>query len=156
MPGSDFSKFKRELFWQAVSNVCAEITIANGYNTQPFVTNDPREAQSAEEAFVVLVTQGIESIIEVAVGGCMSVDLQIEVYGYAMSKDTNPTIQLNKLIQDVRNSLATNLGRICDFTEAGTALSFGDLETDSGVLAMDGMAAFALPVHFTYKAGPVW
>lgn len=156
MPGSNFDTNKRQRFWDAVLNLCKDITVANGYNTQPFVTNDPREAQNNQEAFSILVVQGGESIVSVAVGGCMEMELSIEILGYALSKDYNPTLQLNKLIQDVRNTLGENLGEIVDYVGCGAALSFGDLETDSGVLTMDGVAAFSLPVNFTYKAGPTW
>lgn len=154
--GSDFTKFKRELFWEAVLNLCGEITHANGYNTQPFVSSDPRRSRSSSERHTLLVVHGDEEIVDVAVGGCMESLLTIEIYGYAMSKDTNPIRELNLLIQDVRNVIAENLGEIADFVEGGTALSFGILETDAGFLKQDGMAAFMLPLVFTYKAGPVW
>jgi len=151
----DFTKFKRQILWDAVLDLCSQVTLANGYNTQPFVSNDPRLVQSSEEAFKILVAQGVESIEMVSTGGCMTVDLEIIIYGYSISKHGNPTVYLNKLIQDVRNTIGQNLGLITDVA-GGVAMSFGDLETDSGVLTIEGMAAFLLPIYFTYKAGPAW
>lgn len=153
MQGSDFSKFRRQLLWDAVAEVCGRIRIVNGYNTQPFVTTDPRLSQSSEESFTILIGQGAESITEVGIGGCMTVDLTIDIFGYATSKDSNPAMMLNQLIQDVRNAMSKNLGLISDLAGGGIALSYGDLDTDQGALATDGMAAFLLPVSFTYKSG---
>jgi len=153
MQGSDFTKFRRQLLWDAVVEVCKDIRMVNGYNTQPFVTNDPRLSQSSDEAFTLLIGQGIESIADVGIGGCMTVDLTIDIFGYSASKDSNPGVMLNQLIQDVRNAMSKNLGLISDLAGGGIALSYGDLDTDQGALAIDGMAAFLLPVSFTYKSG---
>ncbi len=156
MPVKDFSESKRQLFWDMVFELCSEITIANGYNTQPFVSNDAREAKTSQEDFSLLVVEGGENTLGVGVGGCSDQVITIEVLGYALSEDYNPTLQLNKLIQDVRNALNENLGRTKDMVGCSAVLIFGDLETDTGILTMDGVAAFSLPVNYTYKDGPSW
>jgi len=78
MPGSNFSTFKRELFWESVVNLCGLITHANGYNTQPLVVTDPRRARSSSKRHTLLVIHGDEEIVNVAVGGCMEVLLTVD------------------------------------------------------------------------------
>ena len=80
----------------------------------------------------------------------------IDLYGYAQTKDGNPTTRLNLLIQDVRNALSKNTGELSDYVDRGLAFRFGDLETDEGILAQSGLGAFVQSTHFVYKNGATW
>jgi len=148
--------FVRQGLVDGVFALVKGIRTGKGFNTQPYVTQDPREVQGREEAFILLVMPSTETVNEVGVGGCHEMELIIDLYGYAQTKEGNPVTRLNLLLQDVRNMLAQNVGNLCDDADRGLAFRFGDLETDEGMMAQDGLAAFIQSAHFVYKNGSNW
>jgi len=148
--------FVRQNLVDGVMKLVSGIRTGKGYNTQPFVTQDPNEVRGREEAFIILVMPASEAVNEVGIGGCHEMELTIDLYGYAQTKDGNPVTRLNLLLQDVRNMLAQNVGALSDVSDRGLAFRFGDLETDEGILAQDGQAAFIQSAHFVYKNGSNW
>ena len=148
--------FVRQLVVDGVYDILDSLHKGKGYNTQPFVTKDPREIQGREEDFMLLVMPAEEPASDTGMGGCHKMDLTVDVYGYAQTKDGNPVTRLNLLLQDVRNAICGNVGNLS--TAAGTGLAFrlGDLETDNGIMAQDGQAAFVQSTHFVYKNGATW
>ena len=150
------STFVRQNLVDGLVSLMKDIKTGLGYNTSPFITQDPRELNGREESFMILVMPGSESVVEVGIGGCHEMELIIDLYGYALTKQGNPVNRLNLLLQDVRNMLAQNVGTLSDDADRGLAFRLGDLETDEGMLAQSGQAAFVQSTHFVYKNGSTW
>jgi len=148
--------FARQAIVDQVVLVLESINALIGYNTQPFVTQDPREIVGREEEFMLLVMPSNETVVEVGIGGCHEMELEIDIYGYCQTKEENPVTRLNMLLQDVRNVLHQGAATISDVTERGLAFRFGDLLTDEGMLAQSSAAGFIQTAHFVYKNGSTW
>lgn len=148
--------FVRQNLVDTTVSLLKDIKTGLGYNTSPFVTQDPREVQGREEPFILLVMPAGEVVNEVGIGGCHSMELTIDVFGYAQTNEGNPVNRLNLLLQDVRNMLHQNVSNISDDADRGLAFRLGDLETDEGILAQSGQAAFVQSAHFVYKNGSTW
>jgi hypothetical protein len=148
--------FVRQALVNGMVELMSTITMGRGFNTQPFVTQNPVGIQGREEDYILLVMPSTESVVEVGVGGTHEMELIIDLYGYAQTKDGNPVTRLNLLIQDVRNVLSKNIGDLSTVADRGLAFRLGDLETDEGVLAHGGQAAFVQSTHFVYKNGDTW
>lgn len=150
------NEFVRQRIFEAVVGLCRNIKISNGYNTQPFVTTDPREVSGKEEAFILLILPGNETVEEVGVGGCHDMILEVNVYGYAQTDDGTPVHELNKLMQDVRSVIHQNTATVAEYADRGLAFRLGDLETDEGALAHGGVAAFVQSLNYGYKNYSNW
>lgn len=148
--------FVRQLLVDGVYDILDGLSLGKGNNTQPFLTKDPREIQGREEDYLLLVMPSTESVVEVGIGGFHEMELVVDIYGYAQTKDGNPVTRLNLLLQDVRNVVAKNIGNLSTVANKGLAFRFGDLETDEGIMAQDGQAAFVQSTHFVYKNGDNW
>jgi hypothetical protein len=148
--------FVRQNLVDGVMGLVSGIRTGKGFNTQPFVTQDPREVHGREEAYILLVMPSTETVNEVGVGGSHEMELIIDLYGYAQVKEGNPVTRLNLLLQDVRNMLGQNIGTLSDDVDRGLAFRLGDLETDEGILAQGGQAAFVQSAHFVYNNGSNW
>ena len=105
---------------------------------------------------LALEINGNEEVDEVAVGGCHQMILDIEVYGYAQTKDGNPAHEINKLLQDVRQVIFNSVETVAEYADRGLAFRMGSLETDQGALAHGGIAAFSQTFHFGYKNNKTW
>jgi hypothetical protein len=150
------SSFVRQTLVDGMFALLKGIRTGKGFNTQPYVTDDPREVQGREEAFILLVMPSNETVGEVGIGGVHEMELEIALYGYAQTKEGNPVTRLNLLLQDVRNMLCKNVGVLSDDADRGLAFRLGDLETDEGILAQSGQAAFVQTTHLVYKNGRNW
>jgi hypothetical protein len=148
--------FVRQNLVDSVVKLLKGIGRDGAYNTLPYVTQDPREVVGRQEAFILLVMPSGETVVEVEISGRLEMEMVIDVYGYAQTKSGNPVKSLNLLLQDVRNMLHQNVDKISDDADRGLAFRLGDLETDEGILAQDGQAAFVQSTHFVYKNGSTW
>ena len=148
--------FVRQALVNGVLTLMGEIKMGKGYNTQPFLTQNPVEVQGREEDFMLLVMAASESVVDVGVSGVHEMELEVSIYGYSQTKDGNPVSRLNLLLQDVRNVLSQNIGDLSEVAGRGLAFRLGDLETDEGIMSQDGMAAFVQSTHFVYKNGATW
>lgn len=149
----------RQLLFDKVTDILAEIRKANGYQTQPLVCANHNEALQATEHAALWVTIGVETFDEQAIAGRHQGTVALAVNGIVRQVGRALTSDLEALLQDVRNAVqaySTTESTGYSATTGAAFMGFGECETDEGLLAEKGEAFFRQTLTFAYNAGPTW
>jgi len=145
----------RDLICEFLVTRLKSITLAGGYNTQPFVTEFYDDAIASEAAFVVWLQTGPETP---GSGNTASrqVELEMIVSGMVRAGEKNLRQEKNKLLQDVRSCIEGARASLRAKIGTGTETAFGTCEDDEGLLLEDGRGWFQQPFTISYKQGVTW
>lgn len=145
----------RQLLFDKVTDILAEIRKANGYQTQPLICANHNEALQALEHAALWVTIGVETFDEQAIAGRHQGTVTLAVNGIVRQVGRALTSDLEALLQDVRNAIQAS-ATTYQSTTGAAFIGLGECETDEGLLAEKGEAFFRQTLTFAYNAGPTW
>ena len=145
----------RDNIYVTMRQVFDEITIANGYNSQPRVCESWSEATAAQETASLWIILGAERFGEMELSGRQECAVEYLVYGMVKKDEGDMQRASNALLSDVRNVLSNQRQMLHDTTGA-VFVGYDDCETDEGQLAEIGRIIFIQPVVFKYVAGNGW
>jgi hypothetical protein len=146
----------------AVQEMLAAITHANGYQTQPVVTDDVRVARDGAAggiSHVILVSGG--NMITEASGSPMrwKVAHAITIEGQSMAGEGSPQDASEALMQDVLCALtgATELALLATRLGKGIEIGIGSVEhADPWATLEDGFLLWAITLTVGFQQTPPW
>lgn len=151
-------EFRGYRLYRLVERALRGIRVANGYNTNPYVTldfNDGVEHEKSEQHVVVLEVTD-HNIDDVKAGGNVRPRLVMEVTTTSNVDNEVPRVLSMALEQDVRTALVESVALVRDEINAGCVFRFGECSHDGGALAPQKQAGFVLEFSYTYPQGPTW
>jgi hypothetical protein len=153
---NDITSNIRDLLIDAVVDRLKDITKANGYQTQPLVTELWARAEQAEEKYIVWVEVGNEEPKDFALPAARMYSLTLIIRGFVRPEEGGIRQDINKLLQDVRENIETYWLTLISVAGTGISPYWGLCETDSGDFMKDGRGQFAQELILTYKQGANW
>ena len=134
------------------------ISVATGYNTDPFVTTHYDEAKESQAKYTIFVETEGGSPRRQGVGGDLSVQpaLDFVVTGVARYENEHPRRLAMALEQDLRTALHSGIPEIKTWLGRGASFRFDDCTHDGGVLAPFKEAGFRMHFSFTWSQKSDW
>ena len=151
----DFIPYKLLEFIEAK---LADIAVARGYNTDPFVTSYYDDARESQAKYTVFLESDGEDPVQQGVGGDMSVQQSqsFVITGVARYETEHPRRLAFALEQDVRTAVHSAVPDIRGWLGRGASFRFSGCTHDGGVLAPYKEAGFRLNVSFTWSQKSDW
>lgn len=146
---------KRDKITRAIVDLLETITLANGYNTQPAVFEDPLLAREAGERYILEVEDGDEGPVSHGLSGLDMWEHEIIIIGTAFAENDLPRVVRNRLMQDVRTAI---LGGRATITASGGGVSvqLGRCRTDLSAFLEDGYTMFEQTFVVRYPQTASW
>jgi len=156
----DVTQFIPRKLAQAVLDQLATITEANGYQTQPLVTMDVRQAdgQTGVQHTLFVAPTGLTPTITGSPHRWEG-DVTIAIVAQTRPGKEDPTDLNLALLQDVLNVLTGETAMLALATAAGqgVVLGIGNVEIDEPWMTLeDGLAGWTLMVTFGMVQTPPW
>jgi len=136
------------------------IQIAAGYNTNPVVTEDYRHPDRGLQ--IIWVDSGTEVFESQGISQISQCALTILITGLVHVGPDSDEESLDALLQDIRSCIAAHVTGIADDINDGVGgnvqpmLTWGQCDTDQGILREEGEAMVIQPLIITYLNGPEW
>ena len=134
------------------------IAVAEGYNTDPFVSTFYEEARESQAKYTIFVETDGENPVRHGVGGDLAVQQSLEfvVTGVARFETEHPRRLAMALEQDVRTAVHSGVPEIRPWLGRGASLRFTGCTHDGGVLAPFKEAGFRMHFSFTWSQKSDW
>jgi hypothetical protein len=156
----DVTQFVPRRLFRAVLAQLETITEANGYQTQPLVTDDVRraDAQTGSQHTLFAAPTGLTPT-ETGSPTRWDGDVTIAILGQTRPGKEDPTDLNLALLQDVLNVLTgqTAIVALCTAAGVGVTLTIGNVEFDEPWMTLeDGLAGWTMTVTCGIVQTPPW
>ncbi len=145
--------------WMIFSLILARlktITRANGYQTQPCVTDDDRLARVDRDVPYILVSSGDEEVRSARVRAAWTMGYDVVIQGWLPTSGLDPEEELAKAIQDYRTCICTYLDDLVTAMGRGGEIFFGTMKSSQGSVTDAGWATFEQTLTIIYNNGTTW
>ncbi len=151
----------RYLLRRAIRRQLETIQRANGYNTDPIISQDYRHPD--KEEVVIWVDSGPEVFESQDISQGAQCAFQILITGIVHVEPDGDDEQVEAVLQDIRTCISSYVEDIRDditIDESGSKIQpmliWGQCDTDQGLLRDENEAMVVQPLIATYINGPEW